>query len=52
VAIEIKILNHGDMDILKNVDPDVFDDLAVVTIHRRSLHSNAYANRPLRGDLL
>ncbi|PAX60763.1 GNAT family N-acetyltransferase [Brunnivagina elsteri] len=26
MAIEIKILNHGDLDILKNVDPDVFDD--------------------------
>lgn len=26
MAIEIKILNHGDVDILKNVDPDVFDD--------------------------
>jgi hypothetical protein len=26
VAIEIKILNHGDVDLLKNVDPDVFDD--------------------------
>lgn len=26
MAIEIKILNHGDADILKNVDPDVFDD--------------------------
>jgi GNAT superfamily N-acetyltransferase len=27
MAIEIKILNHGDVDILKNVDPDVFDNL-------------------------
>jgi ribosomal protein S18 acetylase RimI-like enzyme len=26
MAIEIKILNRGDVDILKNVDPDVFDD--------------------------
>jgi len=26
MATEIKILNHGDVDILKNVDPDVFDD--------------------------
>jgi ribosomal protein S18 acetylase RimI-like enzyme len=26
VAIEIKILNHGDVDLLKNVDPDVFED--------------------------
>jgi ribosomal protein S18 acetylase RimI-like enzyme len=26
VAIKIKILNHSDVDILKNVDPDVFDN--------------------------
>jgi ribosomal protein S18 acetylase RimI-like enzyme len=26
MAIEIKILNYGDVDILKNVDPDVFDN--------------------------
>jgi ribosomal protein S18 acetylase RimI-like enzyme len=26
MAIEIKILNYSDVDILKNVDPDVFDD--------------------------
>ncbi|MDX2270549.1 MAG: GNAT family N-acetyltransferase [Cyanobacteriota bacterium] len=25
MAITIKILNHSDVDILKNVDPDVFD---------------------------
>lgn len=26
MTIAIKILNHNDADILKNVDPDVFDD--------------------------
>jgi hypothetical protein len=26
MAIEIKILNHSDVDILKNVEPDVFDN--------------------------
>jgi ribosomal protein S18 acetylase RimI-like enzyme len=26
MTIEIKILNHGDVNILKKVDPDVFDD--------------------------